>query len=115
MQDVKKLAYEVLPDEDGAACIRCEGSETGTIYPEEVSAHVINKLLEATTSFTGVSVDRAVISVPAYFNEDQQEATIAAGALVLRTSPFLSMLSDAFEHDLCFVMHYTNMVITDTR
>lgn len=79
MQDIKRLAYEVIPDEDGAACIRCEGSETGTIYPEEVSAHVINKLVEATAEYTGVSVDRAVISVPAYFNEDQQEATIAAG------------------------------------
>lgn len=87
MQDIKRLAYKVMPDEDGAACIRCEGSETDTIYPEEVSAHVINKLLEATTEFTGVAVDRAVISVPAYFNEDQQEATIAAGALVSQTSP----------------------------
>lgn len=77
------MAYSVVPDEDGAACIRCDGSETGTIYPEEVSAHVINKLVEATTEYTGILVDRAVISVPAYFNEDQQEATLAAGVLAL--------------------------------
>eukprot|EP00892_Ulva_mutabilis_P008024 jgi/Ulvmu1/5594/UM023_0131.1 len=80
-EDIKRLAYEVVPDEDGAACIKCQGSETGTIYPEEVSAHVINKLVEATTEHTGVQVDRAVISVPAYFDEEQKEATVAAAQI----------------------------------
>lgn len=78
-QDVGKLAYKVVSDEDGAACILCQGSETGSVYPEEVSAQVINKLMEASNDFTGVMVDRAVISVPAYFDEEQQEATVAAG------------------------------------
>jgi molecular chaperone DnaK (HSP70) len=81
MQDIAGLAYNVQADEDGAACIELTGSDTGNLYPEEVSAHVVARLLAATEEETDCVVDRAVISVPAYFDEEQRDATIAAGKL----------------------------------
>lgn len=80
MQEVGQLAYKVEPDEDDAARIVCSVTEEGSLYPEEVSAHVLLRLIDAVQKETGCEVDRAVISVPAYFDEGQQEATIAAGA-----------------------------------
>jgi molecular chaperone DnaK (HSP70) len=79
MQEIGQLAYKVVADEDGAAQIVCSAAEDGALYPEEVSAHVLLRLIDAVQKETGCEVDRAVISVPAYFSEAQQEATIAAG------------------------------------
>lgn len=81
MQDVGQLAYKVGPDPDDAAQIMCPAVEEGSLYPEEVSGHVLLRLIDAVQSETGCEVDRAVISVPAYFDEAQQEATLAAGTL----------------------------------
>lgn len=81
MQDVGQLAYRVEPDDDGAAQIACSAVEENSLYPEEVSGYVLLHLINAVQNETGCEVDRAVISVPAYFDEAQQEATIAAGML----------------------------------
>lgn len=83
MQEIGQLAYQVEADEDGAARIVCSAVDEGSLYPEEVSGHVLLRLIEAVQQETGCHVDRAVISVPAYFDESQQEATIAAGASVI--------------------------------
>lgn len=79
LQEVGQLAYKVEADEDAAARIVCSAVEEGSLYPEEVSGHVLLRLIDAVKQETGCEVDRAVISVPAYFDESQQEATIAAG------------------------------------
>lgn len=54
-------------------------TSAGQLLPEEVSAHVLAKLLEAAEEFGGEAISKAVISVPAYFDEEQREATITAG------------------------------------
>ena len=53
----------------------------GVVYPEEVSALVLEELLAAAQQFSGRPVTKAVISVPAYFTDAQRAATIAAGRL----------------------------------
>lgn len=53
----------------------------GVLYPEEISAYVVWQLLEDAARFSGRPVGKAVISVPAYFNDSQREATIAAGKI----------------------------------
>jgi molecular chaperone DnaK (HSP70) len=79
-QEAKKLAYKVVADEDGAAALQCENSsEEGPLYPEEVSAYVVRELLNLVTDGCGTDIERAVISVPAYFDEEQREATVCAG------------------------------------
>lgn len=69
-----------MADEDGAAALQCENSsEEGPLYPEEVSAYVVRELLNLVTDAYGTDIERAVISVPAYFDEEQREATVCAG------------------------------------
>jgi heat shock protein 1/8 len=53
----------------------------GVLYPEEISAYVLCQLLEDAARFSGRPVGKAVISVPAYFNDSQREATVAAGKI----------------------------------
>ncbi|KAI3436735.1 hypothetical protein D9Q98_006150 [Chlorella vulgaris] len=63
-------------DEEGTTAA---GSHPGRLYPEEVSGHVLTKLITAAEAFTGQPVSKAVISVPAYFTDAQREATVTAG------------------------------------
>lgn len=79
--ETSALAYKVCSDETGALVLECEHSDEGSLYPEEVSAYVLRKLLDSVTAHTGVEPERAVISVPAYFTEEQREATICAGKM----------------------------------
>jgi molecular chaperone DnaK len=80
-EDVGRVAYKVGADEDGGVVLRCARAEGGSLYPEEVSAHVVAKLVAAAEAHTGRPVAKAVISVPAYFNDDQRAATETAGRL----------------------------------
>lgn len=77
----KAFPFHVASDEDGLACLPCARIEGGRLYPEEVSAAVVQELLVAAEAATGAKPTRAIISVPAYFNEDQKDRTKAAGTL----------------------------------
>jgi len=77
----RRVAYDVGEDEDGAAVLRCGNVEGGLLYPEEVSAQVLARLVSNAEAATGTAVTKAVISVPAYFDEEQKAATEAAGQI----------------------------------
>lgn len=77
-QERKMVPYEVVPDSKGMAAVRV-GDKTYT--PPEISAMVLRKLKEAAENYLGHKVRRAVITVPAYFNDAQRQATIDAAAI----------------------------------
>jgi len=76
--EIKNVPYEVVKGKDGAALIKFDGKE---VRPEEIGAHVLMKLKEDAEKFLGSTVSEAVITVPAYFNDDQRQATINAGKI----------------------------------
>ena len=80
VQSSRKLAYTVKGSEDDKVLLELPSADNGSIYPEEVAAAILRHLIDAAEAQAGAQFDRAVISVPAYFNQEQCEATMAAGA-----------------------------------
>lgn len=76
--EIKNVPFEVVKGKDGAALIKFDGKE---VRPEEIGAHVLMKLKADAEKFLGQTVTEAVITVPAYFNDDQRQATINAGKI----------------------------------
>ncbi len=76
--DEARVPYEVVRRSNGDAGFRVKGNE---VAPPEVSAHVLRKLKRAAENYLGESVDAAVITVPAYFNDSQRQATKDAGKI----------------------------------
>ena len=74
----KAVSYEVTGDGDDYVKIKAGGKE---MTPPEVSAVVLRKLKEAAQNYLGHKVNKAVITVPAYFNDAQRQATKDAGQL----------------------------------
>lgn len=74
----KIVPYEVTGSTSDYVKVRIKGKEH---TPPEVSAHVLRKLKEAAESYLGHKVNKAVITVPAYFNDAQRQATKDAGAI----------------------------------
>jgi L1 cell adhesion molecule like protein len=87
--DIKLFPYKVVPNKDGkpVAEVTYKG-ETKQFQPEEISAMVLTKMKETAENYLGEKVTDAVITVPAYFNDAQRQATkdagIIAGLNVLR-------------------------------
>ena len=77
-EDRQRVTYEIGEDPNRGVVIRVVGRE---LIPPEVSAEVLRKLKEDAAATLGGPVTRAVISVPAYFNESQRRATHLAGTL----------------------------------
>jgi len=78
LDDVKRVAYDVEKWPDGGIIIKVDGKE---YKPEQISAMILQKIKKDAEAFLGESVDRAVITVPAHFNDSQRQATIAAGEI----------------------------------
>jgi molecular chaperone DnaK len=77
-RELKNVPYKVVPGPNDA--VRFEIG--GKLYaPEEISAQVLRKLAEDASKFTGEKITEAVITVPAYFNDSQRQATKAAGEI----------------------------------
>ncbi|MBL81334.1 MAG: molecular chaperone DnaK [Rhodospirillaceae bacterium] len=72
------VPYEVKPAKNGDAWIEVDGEEYS---PSQMSSFTLRKLKEDAEAFLGESVDQAVITVPAYFNDAQRQATKDAGKI----------------------------------
>ena len=78
--DAKNLPYKVSKDNSGNIKIKCP-SLNKEFSPEEISAQVLRKLVNDASNYLGQEVTQAVITVPAYFNDSQRQATIDAGKI----------------------------------
>ena len=76
--EIKNAPYTVKSGPDGIAMISFDGKDT---RPEEISAKVLERLKDDAEKFLGEKVTQAVITVPAYFNDSQRQATINAGKI----------------------------------
>jgi len=79
-QEAKQLPYKVLKDSNGNIKINCS-SLSKEFSPEEISAQVLRKLINDASTYLGQEVTQAVITVPAYFNDSQRQATMDAGKI----------------------------------
>ncbi|NJN72314.1 MAG: molecular chaperone DnaK [Limnothrix sp. RL_2_0] len=75
-----EVAYTVEKDGSGNVKIDCPAKDK-KFAPEEVSAQVLRKLIEDASTYLGEPVTQAVITVPAYFNDSQRQATKDAGKI----------------------------------
>jgi len=81
-QEDKKVPYTIVEAPNGDAHIQVEvGGETKVYSPQEISAMVLSKLKADAESKLGETISEAVITVPAYFNDAQRNATKAAGEI----------------------------------
>ena len=79
--DMKQWPFKVV-DVDGKPKIQVEyKGEIKQFYPEEISSMVLSKMKETAESYLGGKVANAVITVPAYFNDSQRQATKDAGTI----------------------------------
>merc|ERR1719248_229173 len=79
-EESKQVPYNVIADGSGNVKIKCDtvGKE---FAPEEISSQVLRKLVGDASKFLGDDVNKAVITVPAYFNDGQRQATKDAGKI----------------------------------
>ncbi|MEO1233980.1 MAG: molecular chaperone DnaK [Myxococcota bacterium] len=76
--DIEKAAYEVVESDKGDAAVKIGDR----IYsPQEISAMILTKMKETAEDYLGEEVQEAVITVPAYFDNDQKQATQDAGRI----------------------------------
>jgi heat shock 70kDa protein 1/2/6/8 len=80
--DMKIWPFKVIQAEGGRPKVRVEyKGETKSFFPEEISSMILNKMKETAEAFLGTTVKDAVVTVPAYFNDSQRQATMDAGAI----------------------------------
>jgi molecular chaperone DnaK len=77
-EEAKRVPYKVARRANGDSGFEVKGKE---LAPPEVSAHVLRKLKKAAEDYLGETVTEAVITVPAYFNDAQRQATKDAGKI----------------------------------
>ncbi len=77
-EEIKSVSFKVTEGPDGGCMIEWNGKP---VRPEEISAKVLEKLKQDAEKFLGQEVTEAVITVPAYFNDSERQATINAGKI----------------------------------
>ncbi len=77
-KDINMVPYKILAAENGDAWVEAQGKK---MAPPEVSARVLMKMKKTAEDFLGETVTDAVITVPAYFNDSQRQATKDAGRI----------------------------------
>jgi len=76
--EIKKMPYRLIKRPNGDIAVNAQGTE---YTPEEISAAILSKLKQAAENYLGQTVTEAVITVPAYFNDSQRQATKDAGKI----------------------------------
>ncbi len=76
--EIKRVSFEVGTGDNGDAAFKVAGK---TLTPPEVGAKVLQKLKRAAEAYLGDTVSEAVVTVPAYFNDSQRQATRDAGRI----------------------------------
>ncbi|MEH2481240.1 molecular chaperone DnaK [Nitrobacteraceae bacterium AZCC 2146] len=77
-KDKKLVPYKIVKASNGDAWVEADGK---TYSPSQVSAFILQKMKETAEAHLGAKVDQAVITVPAYFNDAQRQATKDAGKI----------------------------------
>jgi len=77
-KDIDLMPYEIMEAKNGDAWVRASGKE---LAPPQISAEVLRKMKKTAEDYLGSEVTQAVITVPAYFNDAQRQATKDAGQI----------------------------------
>ncbi|MFO7809651.1 molecular chaperone DnaK [Guyparkeria sp.] len=77
-KDIKLMPYKIVKAENGDAWVEANGKK---MAPPEVSARILMKIKKDVEAYLGEEVTEAVITVPAYFNDNQRQATKDAGQI----------------------------------
>src|SRR3989344_413168 len=77
-EDIKWLPYDIQEGSDGLAVVEVEGKK---YTPQEISAMILQKIKADAESYLGEKITEAVITVPAYFDDSQRQATKQAGEI----------------------------------
>jgi molecular chaperone DnaK len=76
--DVGMMPYQIVEAKNGDAWVRVQGKD---LAPPQISAEVLRKMKKTAEDYLGTTVTQAVITVPAYFNDSQRQATKDAGKI----------------------------------
>jgi molecular chaperone DnaK len=77
-KDIDLMPYNIMESKNGDAWIRAQDKE---LAPPQISAEVLRKMKKTAEDYLGTQVSQAVITVPAYFNDSQRQATKDAGKI----------------------------------
>jgi len=81
-EEAKKLPYKVIAGKNGDAAIEAKvGDKTEVFAPEQIASFVLGKMKADAEAYLGEKITQAVVTVPAYFNDSQRQATKDAGAI----------------------------------
>ncbi|ODV86803.1 hypothetical protein CANARDRAFT_27191 [[Candida] arabinofermentans NRRL YB-2248] len=78
-RDIKQVPYKIVKHSNGDAWVESRGEKYS---PAQIGGFILSKMKETADSYLGKSVNSAVVTVPAYFNDSQRQATKDAGAIV---------------------------------
>ena len=77
-RDIETMPFEIIKADNGDAWVKAQGKQ---LSPPQISAEVLRKMKEAAEAYLGEKVTEAVVTVPAYFNDSQRQATKDAGRI----------------------------------
>jgi len=77
-EEISMVPYNVIDDSKGGLVIK---TVAGEFTPQEISARILQKMKQTAEDFLGETITKAVITVPAYFNDSQRQATKDAGRI----------------------------------
>jgi len=80
-EEEKLVPYKVGPDSSGRVEVTIPNVENKAFSPPEISVMILQKMRQTAEDYLGTKVSQAVVTVPAYFNDDQRQATKDAGKI----------------------------------